>query len=85
MTEPRAPQQIAEEAERILQSEVFNDAIASIRKDAETILLRASGPDADATRREMANLINAVDGVKSRIQAAMLIAQKQTKPKAGVA
>jgi hypothetical protein len=85
MSDGRPPEQIADEAERILTSEVFTSAIDRLRDGALQQLLSASGPDADIIRREKADLINAIIGLPLAIRVEMYAAHKDIKPRGGVA
>ena len=81
----RTPEQIRDEANRILESEIFKEAVAAIRAEAMNQLLAATGPDADTTRREKADLINAINGVEARIRAEAYAAGQKLKPRGHVA
>ncbi len=81
----RTPEQIADDANRILLSPVFQNAVQKVKDDALAELLRASGPDSDITRREMANLINAVSAVENAIRAEAANAAAALKPRGQVA
>lgn len=81
----RTPEQIRDEANRILDSEIFKEAVAAIRAEAMSQLLAATGPDADTTRREKADLINAINGVEARIRATAAAAAQALRPRGHVA
>ena len=72
---------VAQEAEMILKSAVFQDAVRQLRSDAIEVMLHASGPDAALTMTENKNLVNAIDGMVRRIEMQMKMAQRDMKPR----
>lgn len=85
MTDTRTPLEIADEAERILKSEVLMGALKRMEDAELTVLLSASGPDADITRREKAAMLNVIRALPAAIESEMVVARKQLKPRGGVA
>ena len=81
----RTPEQIRDEAARILESETFKTAIARVKGDALRDLLAATGTDRDTVLREKADLIKAVDAVEAAIRAEMMNATAALRPRAQVA
>lgn len=85
MSDGRTPEQITEEAERILNSSLFNGALDRLRDGALQDLLAASGPNADLIRREKADFINVLVGIPLAIRVEMLAAKDQAKRRPSVA
>ena len=77
MSDGRTPEQITEEAERILNSSLFNGALDRLRDGALQDLLAASGPNADLIRREKADFINVLVGIPLAIRVEKLSAKDQ--------
>ena len=69
------------EAKRLMAEPLFNEALAALEARAMEEVLSAKGKDADAVRREAADRINAIRGVKSHLS--VIIAQEQqARPRA---
>ena len=81
MDEQRDRLAVAQEAEMILKSAVFQDAVRQLRSDAIEVMLHASGVDAVLTMTENRNLVNAIDGMVRRIEMQMKMAQRDMKPR----
>ena len=85
MSEPRSPQEIADECARILDSEVFINALKRIEDAALEDLLSASGETADLIRREKADVMKVCRTIPDAIRVEMLAARQALKPRGGVA
>jgi len=85
MIDGRTPEQIADEAERILNSTVFKSALERLREGALQELLSATGEHADQIRRDKAHFINALVGIPLALRVEMLSAQQQVRPRPSVA
>ena len=85
MSDTRTPQEIADEAGRILSSQVFTDALERMEAAALEDLLSASGEDADMIRREKADLVKVIRTIPHAIRVEMMAQQQAMKTRGGVA
>ena len=85
MTDNQTAQEIADEAERILGSSVFTNALQRIHDAALEDLLSASGETADLIRREKADVMKVCRTIPDAIRVEMLAARQALKPRGGVA
>jgi hypothetical protein len=85
VNDTRTPLEIADEAERILKSEVFQNALQRMADAALEDLLAANGEDADIVRREKADIMKVIRTIPHAIRVEMLNAQQAMKPRGGVA
>ena len=85
MSDTRTPQEIADEAGRILDSLLFKGALERMQQAALAMLLAAHGEDADIVRREMADRLNVLRDLPNRIRGEMETAKQAMKTRGGVA
>jgi hypothetical protein len=71
-----------QEAARLLAEPLFNDALAALEAQAMEQVLSATGEDADRLRREAADRINVIRGVKSHLETIVTQGQQERRPRA---
>lgn len=67
----------ASEARRLCEDPLLNEALAALELDALNAILTATGDDADRVRREAADRINVIRGLKSHLKAIVLEAPQE--------
>jgi hypothetical protein len=70
----------ANEAKRLLGEPILNEALAAMERQALEEILAAKGKDADQARREAADRIKVIRGLKDHLQVAVMQDKQANRP-----